>query len=253
MPGKPEAILFDLGGTLLEYENLTWQELSRQGFKLAFKVLQDSLEVLPDKDEFVRLFDDYFGSRYEDSLKTLVEVRVTELVQDCFTTLNLSGDGFLRREFLEAYYKPIADQVVMVKDAPAVLSDLKSSSFKLALVSNTIFPGDFHRRELKRFSLFNFFDDLLFSCEVGFKKPHPVIFKKALRALQVKPEKVVFIGDRLEEDIAGPQSLGMKAILKLTKGRVYSEDIKPDAIIEDLGEAPEAIEQLALEKQTLLP
>jgi putative hydrolase of the HAD superfamily len=253
MPAKAEAVLFDLGGTLLEYENLGWQELSRQGLKLAFEVLQDSIEVLRDKDEFVRLFDDYFESRYEDSLKTPVELRVTELVQDCFATLNLSPDGFLRREFLEAYYKPIADQVVMVKDAPGVLSDLKSLSFKLALVSNTIFPGDFHRRELKKYGLFNFFDDFLFSCEVGFKKPHPFIFKKALQTLQVRPEKAVFIGDRLEEDIAGPQSLGMKAILKLTKGRDYSEEIKPDAIIEDLGEAPDAIEQLALEKQTLLP
>jgi len=248
MPGKFKAILFDLGGTLIEYENLTWQELSTQGFKLAFEMLQDSIEVLPDKQEFVKLFDDYFESRYEDSLKTLVEVRVTDLVNDCFTTLNLPGDGFVQEQFLEAYYKPITEQVRMVRGAPEILDELKSCGYKLTLVSNTIFPGDFHRRELKRFGLFDFFDHRLFSCEVGFKKPHPMIFKKALQAVQVQPEEVIFVGDRLKEDIAGPKSLRMKAILKLIKGRDYSEDIKPDAIIEDLGEAPEAIEQLRLEK-----
>lgn len=248
MPGKFKAILFDLGGTLIEYENLTWQELSSQGFKLAFEMLQDSIEVLPDKEEFVKLFDYYFESRHEDSLKTLVEVRVTELVKDCFTTLNLPGDGFVQEQFLEAYYRPITEQVAMVKDAPKVLDNLRSSGFKLALVSNTIFPGDFHRRELKRLGLFDFFDHLLFSCEVGFKKPHPIIFKKALQAMQVQPEEVIFVGDRLKEDIAGPKSLGMKAILKLREGRDHAEDIKPDAIVNYLSDIPKVISQLGLEK-----
>lgn len=248
MPGKSKAILFDLGGTLIEYENLTWQELSKQGFKLAFEMLRNSAEVLPDKEEFVKLFDYYFESRHEDSLKSLVEVRVTDLVKDCFTTLNLPGDGFVQEQFLEAYYRPITEQVAMVKDAPKVLDNLRSSGFKLALVSNTIFPGDFHRRELKRFGLFDFFDHLLFSCEVGFKKPHPVIFKKALEAVQVKPEEVIFIGDRLKEDIAGPKSLGMKAILKLREGRDHAEDIKPDAIVNYLSDIPKVISQLGLEK-----
>jgi len=248
MPGKPKGILFDLGGTLIEYENLSWQELSRQGFKLAFEMLRDSIEVLPDKQEFVRLFDGCFESRYEDSLKTLVEVRIADLVRDCFTSLNLSGDGFVQKQFLEAYYRPITEQVRMVRGAPEILDQLKSCGYKLALVSNTIFPGDFHRRELKRFGLIDFFDHLLFSCEVGFKKPHPVIFKRALKAMQLQPHEVVFIGDRPKEDIAGPKGLGMKAILKSRERRDYSEGIKPDAIIEDLGEAPEAIEQLTLEK-----
>jgi len=248
MSGKFRAILFDLGGTLIEYENLTWQEMSVQGFKFAFEMLKDSVFNLPEQDEFVSLFDDYFESRYEDSLKSLVEVRVEDLVRDCFTTLNLSGDGLLRDRFLEAYYKPITEQVTMVSGAAEVLSQLKFAGLKLALVSNTIFPGDFHRQELKRFGLIDFFDNLFFSCEVGFKKPHPVIFKEALEAVSVLPEEALFIGDRLKEDIAGPKSMGMRAILKPKEGRDYSGDIRPDAIVKDLSGVPEVIEQLAVGK-----
>lgn len=247
MPGEIKAILFDLGGTLIEYENLTWQELSVQGFKLAFDTLKGSLDNLPEREQFVRLFNDHFEARYRDSLKSLMEVKVTDLIKDCFTTLNLPGDGVLRKEFLEAYYRPITDQVTMVKDAPQVLGQLKVKGFKLGLVSNTIFPGDFHRRELSRFDLIDFFDSLLFSCEVGFKKPHPAIFREALEALEVRPEEAVFIGDRLKEDIAGPKSLGIRTILKLRGGRDYSDDVEPEASIEKLVELPEVIEQLALD------
>jgi putative hydrolase of the HAD superfamily len=245
MPGELKAILFDLGGTLIDYENLTWQELSVQGFGLAFDTLKDSLDNLPEREEFVRLFDDHFEARYGDSLKSLVEVKVTDLIKDCFTTLNLPGDGVLREEFLEAYYRPITDQVTMVKDAPQVLGQLKSKGFKLGLVSNTIFPGDFHRRELRRFGLIDFFDHLLFSCEVGFKKPHPAIFREALEALEVKPEEAVFVGDRLKEDIAGPKSLGMKTILKLREGQPRSGDVTPDVVISNLSDLGRALSTIA--------
>lgn len=248
MPPKFRAILFDLGGTLLEYENLTWQELSRQGFRLAFERLRDSIDNFPAEEEFVRLFDDYFESRYADSLKTLIEVRVTDLIKDCFATLKLPGDGFLQREFLEAYYRPITEQVSMAGGAREILGHLKSSGLKLALVSNTIFPGDFHRRELRRFGLVGLFDHLFFSCEVGFKKPHPIIFKKALEAMEVQPQEVVSVGDRLKEDIAGPKSLGMRAILKIKEANDYAEDIAPDVVIKDLDELPSALQQLALGK-----
>jgi putative hydrolase of the HAD superfamily len=241
MPGEIKAILFDLGGTLIEYENLTWQELSVQGFELAFDTLKGSLDNLPERERFVRLFDDHFEARYGDSLKSLVEVKVTDLIKDCFTTLKLPGDGVLRKEFLEAYYRPITDQLTMVKDAPQVLDRLKSEGFKLGLVSNTIFPGDFHRRELRRFGLMEFFDHLLFSCELGFKKPHPAIFREALEALEVKPEEAVFIGDRLKEDIAGPKSLGMKTILKLREERPGSGDVTPDAVINNLSDLARAL------------
>lgn len=247
MPAELKAILFDLGGTLIEYENLTWQELSVQGFKLAFDTLKGSLDDLPERERFVRLFDDHFEARYRESLKSLVEVKVTDLIKDCFATLNIPGDGVLRQEFLEAYYRPITDQVTMVKNAPQVLGQLKSKGLKMGLVSNTIFPGEFHRRELRRFGLIHFFDHLLFSCEVGFKKPHPAIFREALEALEVKPEEAVFIGDRLKEDIAGPKSLGIKTILKLRERQDVSADIEPEASIEKLLELPEVIEQLALD------
>ena len=52
-------------------------------------------------------------------------------------------------------------------------------------------------------------------------------------------ERAIFVGDRMLEDIAGPKSLGMKAILKFDDRRDYSLAEKPFKTIFDLVELEE--------------
>ena len=47
-------------------------------------------------------------------------------------------------------------------------------------------------------------------------KPHPTIFLQALKYLEVQPKNVLVVGDRLETDIAGGQSVGCKTALVLS-------------------------------------
>jgi putative hydrolase of the HAD superfamily len=58
-------------------------------------------------------------------------------------------------------------------------------------------------------------DVAVFSSEVGMRKPHPLIFRRALEALGVEPERALFVGDRLYEDVRGAGELGMKTVLAL--------------------------------------
>ena len=53
-------------------------------------------------------------------------------------------------------------------------------------------------------------DTAVFSSEVGLRKPHPEIFRRALEALQVAPERALFVGDSRNADIRGAQALGMR-------------------------------------------
>jgi putative hydrolase of the HAD superfamily len=52
----------------------------------------------------------------------------------------------------------------------------------------------------------------VFSSEVGKRKPHPEIFQVALAALEVAPERTLFVGDRLYEDVRGAGELGMTTV-----------------------------------------
>jgi putative hydrolase of the HAD superfamily len=69
------------------------------------------------------------------------------------------------------------------------------------------------REQLHHFELFDFFDATVYSSEIGVRKPNAAIYEEALRLLDVPPGRALFIGDRLREDIRGPRSVGMDAVL----------------------------------------
>src|SRR5207237_264278 len=68
-------------------------------------------------------------------------------------------------------------------------------------------------QQLAALGLLSSFDGVTFSSEVGVRKPHPEIFTDALRKVGVDAGRAVFVGDRVREDVQGPQRLGMRAVL----------------------------------------
>jgi putative hydrolase of the HAD superfamily len=79
-----------------------------------------------------------------------------------------------------------------------------------------ITDGDPHiqRAKLRALGLTDSFDAVVFSDELGrqFRKPHPAPFLRALDLFGVAAADAVHIGDRPNKDVAGPNSLGMRAI-----------------------------------------
>ena len=49
---KYKAILFDLGSTLIEYENHDWMELGKNGIKAAHPYLKELFPAIPEVDTF---------------------------------------------------------------------------------------------------------------------------------------------------------------------------------------------------------
>jgi putative hydrolase of the HAD superfamily len=59
------------------------------------------------------------------------------------------------------------------------------------------------------------FDATVFSCEVGFSKPDPRIYALACEQLGVEPARAVFVGDGANDELAGAERAGMRAVLIL--------------------------------------
>ena len=51
------------------------------------------------------------------------------------------------------------------------------------------------------------------SARVGYRKPHPAIYRSILTALGVAATEAVFVGDSWEPDVLGPIGVGMRSVL----------------------------------------
>jgi putative hydrolase of the HAD superfamily len=106
-------------------------------------------------------------------------------------------------------------------DALPALQALRTRGFLLGLISNT-------HRSLDAFRSHFALDDLVAaavaSCDHGFNKPHPSIFRTALEQLSVAPEEAVMVGDSYRHDIEGARTVGMRGVLLRRSGRTPIDD-----------------------------
>jgi HAD superfamily hydrolase (TIGR01509 family) len=108
-------------------------------------------------------------------------------------------------------------------DVLPVLQTLRARGFLLGLISNT-------HRSLEsfqsHFELEGLISAAVSSREHGFNKPHPSIFRTALRLLAVAPEEAVMVGDSYLHDIEGARMIGMRGVLlrRAARGPLAPED-----------------------------
>ena len=80
----------------------------------------------------------------------------------------------------------------------------------------------------------------VYSSEIRVTKPHALAFETACRALDVAPTSAVYVGDRLFEDVLGPQEVGMRTIWvphsEIPVDQQIAVEVEPDATVQDLGE-----------------
>ena len=98
-------------------------------------------------------------------------------------------------------------------DAQKVLNGLKKRGKLTAVICNTgLTPGSALRKLLAEFQIAEYFDLMIFSEELGIRKPDREIFNMATRGLKVKQCQVVHVGDNLKSDVWGAKNAGLKAI-----------------------------------------
>lgn len=100
--------------------------------------------------------------------------------------------------------------------APGALETLeavRARGLKTAIASNAPFPPPMMHRQVERHGLAERLDAVVFSSEVGRRKPAAELYLAALDRLGVGPTEALYVGDRVLEDYEGPRRLGMRALL----------------------------------------
>ena len=116
---------------------------------------------------------------------------------------------------------------------------LKSQGYRLAVISNGITIKQWEK--LVRLNIYQFFDAVITSEEIGKKKPDKLIYDVALRKMQGNPDKSIMIGNKFKEDALGAVNAGMSAILVnsdiIEEDRDYIKKEQLDiTIIENIGD-----------------
>lgn len=224
-----DGVIFDLGSTLLEYETIPWSELDLLCAGSGLEFLRQNNRSTPPVDIFCKKLFEVWQIYRAKAEQTQIEWHLTDLLTEVLDNFGLNGDENFINNFFDAFYQPVSSQLSLFADAPSVLTEIKSRGKTIGLISNTIFPEEYHLRELKRFGLIDFFDFTIFSITFGYRKPHPSIFQKAAELAQLKPNRLLYVGDRYLEDVRGPRQCGWFSILKYREGRDY-----PDPLPEEI-------------------
>jgi putative hydrolase of the HAD superfamily len=196
-----QAVLFDWGDTLMRW---AWEpELLEAGHGAGLRAI--GREPVPSVTQ--RFRDAYLPLLWVPG--TLEEVEYPSLVRELLREEGIEvGDDELER-FLEAEHAAWQPARQLASTTHALLEALRDRGLKLGLVSNALDPPALLHRDLRQLGVAERLDVAVFSSEVGWRKPHPEIFERALRALDVAAEQTLFVGDTLATDIAGAAALGM--------------------------------------------
>jgi putative hydrolase of the HAD superfamily len=173
------------------------------------------------------------------------EIKMQTVVAEAFLAHSIELPAEAIEEMVRLEHRLFSASIVLADGAVDVLTELKTLGFKLGIVSNATNLAPLLRRDLERLDILRYFDATVFSSELGLRKPHPRIYEAALRGVGSAPASAIFVGDRIREDIAGPQALGMDAVLTHQFRQESPDGVKPVGIIHDFGEILEIIEQLA--------
>ena len=199
-----KAILFDRGETLVHFGETNYE--AGQNVILSSVRPPDALERAAfDKfeDEFFEKIDVY---RHQANLECNL-LHYYELLSRYF------GIQFDKsHEELCRQYHLAAENISPLPGAQKALAALKRAGFLLGLVTNTSLPHSVIKEEFERLALYDYFDTVVCSSEIVFRKPDRAMFDVALRNLKVAPQDAMFVGDSYHADVVGANNVGMKTV-----------------------------------------
>ena len=204
MSGKNDirGIVFDLFGTLTSFNQRRFirDVLSAFNTSVMAGSLASSLNQL-------------MVTSYEDNSKVL---------EHWCRTIGIGNPSDDDKKIFDQILKHHLDTVEFIPGAESVLRFYSSKGYKLGLLSNSTqsFRDSFLNSELSKY-----FDEIVFSCDIGISKPDRAAYELIARKLDLKMEECLFVGDSKKNDYEAPKKFGMSAYHVKSKESWYPSSI----------------------------
>jgi len=221
------AVIFDWGGTLTPWHLVDfeeqWRVFARQVHAEEAQALSLAARIVAAEDAaWVRSRTDHSSARLHEIL----------------TEAGLAEGDLRRGAALAAYRKFWEPHTFTDEQVRPLWEGLRERGVRVGVLSNTIWPREYHRGVFERDGVLDLIDADIYSSELAWTKPHPGAFRAAAAALGVEPSEAVYVGDRPFEDVHGSQLAGMRAIWvphsQIPVGQQVSVDEVPDGVAHEL-------------------
>lgn len=235
-----------MGGTLLRFArpgNGTWREFEHRGIRGIYRFLvEQGHPITSQEDAFVEAMFKRLAEGWEQSTGGHISLRAVDWIAAGAIDHELTLDEQALLSAAYHYALPLREGLIVMPGAIETLAALRNHGYRIGLISNTIWPAEFHLEDLAETGVLPYLEHTIFSGDYGVWKPSPQIFRHAMEALAVAPEEAVFVGDSPREDIRGAQEAGMRAVWQRSR-EFPLQDEQPDAVIDALPELLDVLDR----------
>jgi putative hydrolase of the HAD superfamily len=212
---RPAGVIFDLGDTVIHLQAID--------FIAGNKRLLEFAEGTPGLTaEDIQSFADELS-------REALQVRENSMVEYSFQSFqrllyeNLGISFTISPYELEKEFWDAAIEYSPCEGIFDVLDTLDKYRIKAGVLSNSGFTGAVLEGELARHNLAHRFSFLISSIDYVFRKPHKRLFQVAVKKMNLEPQDIWFVGDKLEYDIRGAIDSGLYPVW-------YNPEEKPGGI-----------------------
>jgi FMN phosphatase YigB (HAD superfamily) len=203
--GGLRAVAFDHGNTLAEFR---WDDgLWRRGVRAMLEIAGGHPA---QTDAAAAGLRQRFGDRASGDL---AELDYAGAVGEVLADLGLPAPAEVVRRCIEAEYRCWAPARHVHPQTLALLDGVRARGLRCAVVADTFDPPELFRADLAAQGIAERVDAVVLSCELGVRRPHPAVYAAVAAALEAGPAEIMFVGDRLREDVGGAAAAGMRTCL----------------------------------------
>ncbi len=233
------AVMFDMDDTLLDWSGREgqWIDLTRRHLAPIHEHLQKEGYQVPNLDGLAEAYGEQNRRAWESITPPEWDCpRQIELLRATLISLKLETERLDMNQIQRLFAWGPIPGVQAYDGTEEVLRVLRSSGLKTGLITNATMPMWMRDSELKAAGLLDLLDIRLTAGDVGKFKPHTKPFQEALKQLHVSAEEAVFVGDQVQDDVAGAQAAGMRAVWIRRGADISNGSCKPNATIASIRE-----------------
>ena len=221
---KIKAILYDVDGTLLDFE--TQEEVA---LSYCFKKYNLG-ELSEEKLELYKRINLGYWEMFEKNLITkekLVVKRFEDYLEALGVTLNAE-------EVNDTYFSKLGDTIVFKDNSYELVKSLKGKIKQYVVTNGAI---RVQKTKLAKSGFDKLMDDVFISDEVGYQKPRKEFFDAIKNRLgDIANDEILIVGDSLTSDMKLADNCNLISCFYNPKKKDYKVDFKIDYEISDLNE-----------------